>query len=399
MSQHTLAMTIGAIDAESGTDLQREALPQPPSEIDSKEFKVIKRTGDLVEFRPEKISNAILIAYQDVMGNEIGKSKTRTGMPMGTPFYMSPEQCRGKDVDHRTDFYAFGVVAYQMLAGVYPIDGDDFMTIMMRQMNDMPEPPTRHVPTLPEGVDEAVIQLMEKDPANRPLRLRDSIEALEIAAGISSMGWDAPPGGISAQRGSVRPSTPLPVASTTQPPNSAGFAATAIGTQTSPPLPRPRRGIFYAVGGALVITAAIVAFAVTRQHDEPAPPPPPAPPTAAVAPAVAPMVAPPVVADAAPKRVMVTISGAPEGTEIFLDGIELGAAPGPIQLDFAGQPVVLTFKADGYIVASKPVVPDGDKTLEVKLKAKPRAPVNPTGKHGPNKDDIFDKVDFNQKAP
>ena len=94
---------------------------------------------------------------------------------------------------------------------------------------------------------------------------------------------------------------------------------------------------------------------------------------------------------------MITITGAPEGTEIFRDGTELGAAPGPIQLDLAGEPVVLTFKAEGYIVASKPVVPDGDKTLDVKLKARAHAVV-PTGTHAPGKDDIIDNVDFNQKG-
>src|SRR5262249_7285942 len=43
------------------------------------------------------------------------KHETRTGAPIGTPYYMSPEQCRGKDVDHRTDIYAFGVLSYLML--------------------------------------------------------------------------------------------------------------------------------------------------------------------------------------------------------------------------------------------------------------------------------------------
>src|SRR5689334_797175 len=74
-----------------------------------------------------------------LMVREDGLShKTRTGAPMGTPHYMSPEQCHGRDVDHRTDMYAFGVLAYVMLTGVYPLDGDDYMAILMRQVHDEP---------------------------------------------------------------------------------------------------------------------------------------------------------------------------------------------------------------------------------------------------------------------
>ena len=91
---------------------------------------------------------------------------------------------------------------------------------------------------------------------------------------------------------------------------------------------------------------------------------------------------------------MVAIKGAPEGTEIYRDGTELGAAPGPIQLDLATEPVVLTFKAEGYIVASRAIVPDADKTIEVVLKPKGRVPA---GKPRPGKDDIFDSVDFSKK--
>jgi hypothetical protein len=93
--------------------------------------------------------------------------------------------------------------------------------------------------------------------------------------------------------------------------------------------------------------------------------------------------------------VMIMIHGAPEGAEILQNGIQLGAAPGPVQLDRSTEPVVLTFKADGYGLTSLPVVPDGDKTVEVKLKAKPRQ-VAPQ-QHN-SRDDIIPSVDFDQKA-
>ncbi len=65
--------------------------------------------------------------------------KTRTGAPMGTPFYMSPEQCRGRDVDHRTDFYAFGCVAYKLLTGDVPFDGEAHMDVLMKQIGEEPD--------------------------------------------------------------------------------------------------------------------------------------------------------------------------------------------------------------------------------------------------------------------
>ena len=100
-----------------------------------------------------------------LMGPEDGlKTKTRTGIPMGTPYYMSPEQCRGRDVDHRTDFYAFGVMAYQVLTGVFPIDGEDFMTILMAQLTVTAPPASSHSPELPTGVDDALAWLMRRDP-------------------------------------------------------------------------------------------------------------------------------------------------------------------------------------------------------------------------------------------
>ena len=325
-----------------------------------------------------------------LMGNDEGKSKTRTGIPMGTPFYMSPEQCRGKDVDHRTDFYAFGIVAYQLLTGVMPLDADDFMTIMMRQMNDMPEPPSRHVPEL-APIDAIIISLVEKDPADRPARLRDAIEAMEQAADAAGLAIGRPSAAWDAQPPSLRRSTPLPISSPTgtQPP---GLEATVLGVA-----PRRSRGLLVALGAAVVAVGGIVAYLATRSPAAP-PPPPPAPPVA-IAPAVTPP-PPPIVVDAAPavsRHVMITIHGAPEGAEILENGIQLGAAPGPVQLDRSTEPVVLTFRAEGYALASRPVVPDGDKTVEITLKQKPR-PVVPTGKRAPAKDDIIDNVDFNQKG-
>ena len=74
-----------------------------------------------------------------LMGAEPGMTaKTRSGIAVGTPYYMSPEQARGKDLDHRTDVYSFGVLVYLALTGTYPFDGDDHISILMQHVTADP---------------------------------------------------------------------------------------------------------------------------------------------------------------------------------------------------------------------------------------------------------------------
>jgi serine/threonine-protein kinase len=110
------------------------------------------------------------------------KYKTRTGAPIGTPQYMSPEQCRGRNVDHRTDIYGFGIMAYRMLTGMLPFDGEDYMEILMAHLQQEPRPPSAIVTNLPVGVDEAVLWMLQKDPAERPPNLLTAVRSLEAAA-------------------------------------------------------------------------------------------------------------------------------------------------------------------------------------------------------------------------
>src|SRR5262245_19734016 len=139
------------------------------------------------------------------------KHKTRTGAPIGTPYYMSPEQCRGRDVDHRTDIYAFGCVTFKLLAGRVPFDGDDYMDILIKQMND-PVPPVSAIATdLPAPTDAAIAWMMAKDPGSRPLSVVAAVRALEdaaAAAGLIVPPTTAPLGSVSGQR---TPSGMLPM--------------------------------------------------------------------------------------------------------------------------------------------------------------------------------------------
>ncbi|WP_299536074.1 serine/threonine-protein kinase [uncultured Streptomyces sp.] len=95
---------------------------------------------------------------------------TGTGIAMGTPHYMSPEQIGGGgEVDHRTDLYSLGCVLYEIATGAPPFDLDDPWSILVSHRDTAPEPPRAHRPELPGFFERVVLDLLAKAPAERPV--------------------------------------------------------------------------------------------------------------------------------------------------------------------------------------------------------------------------------------
>ncbi|HEY1387361.1 MAG TPA: serine/threonine-protein kinase, partial [Ktedonobacterales bacterium] len=97
-----------------------------------------------------------------------GGDLTVSGAAMGTPEYMAPEQVRGEAVSAATDTYALGVVAYALLAGHTPFEGDDLNGILARHLTETPRPLRSMRRDVSRDVDEAVSWAMAKDPSHRP---------------------------------------------------------------------------------------------------------------------------------------------------------------------------------------------------------------------------------------
>jgi len=143
---------------------------------------------------------------------------TATGMAIGTPTYMSPEQASGdRDIDGRTDLYALGVVAYQMLTGEPPFVGNTTPALMIKHLTEVPAPLQMRRADVPRDLADIVMRLLEKNPDHR---FQSSSElAQSLRTGI------LPPG---------------PAANTPR------FDGSAIGGMTLPqssPMPAPRSAL------------------------------------------------------------------------------------------------------------------------------------------------------------
>ena len=122
---------------------------------------------------------------------------TRAGEVLGTPHYMSPEQCEGEGVDHRTDIYAFGVLLYEMLTGHVPHDADTMMGILTKHMYEEPIPPSVRVPHVSEELEILIMRCLEKQPERRYQTMHEVLSDLELVkSGLRPVGpdtWTLPP--------------------------------------------------------------------------------------------------------------------------------------------------------------------------------------------------------------
>ncbi len=97
-----------------------------------------------------------------------GKGLTQTGAAMGTPYYMAPEQMSGrKDIDHRADLYAVGVMLYQAVTGSYPFDGETLAMLALKVISTEPPPLSELMSEVPEGLQAVIDRTLAKEPKDR----------------------------------------------------------------------------------------------------------------------------------------------------------------------------------------------------------------------------------------
>ena len=156
-----------------------------------------------------------------------GGKLTGTGMSIGTPHYMSPEQARAQALDGRSDVYSLGVVAFQCLTGSVPFDGEDSFSIGYKHIMEAVPTPPLHSPEQRE-LFEVIRKMMAKSPDDRFQSADELVRVLEGAGGFAPVTLaTAPTKAIPSLGGRLQaqPTTPLPRAAPPSPPSPGRAAA------------------------------------------------------------------------------------------------------------------------------------------------------------------------------
>jgi serine/threonine-protein kinase len=234
-----------------------------------------------VVHRDVKPANIMFDHDGRVMLTDFGISKalqsasglTGTGMIIGTPHYMAPEQAKGQPVDGRADQYSLGVVGYRLLAGVLPFSGDSVHTILYKHIFEEAPRLSGLRETAPKDLTDAIQRALSKDPAQRFPTMEDFATALWPEQPVSATGKTPRPVARPGARGPVTADTPTE--------HVASAAIAAPRPRTMPAAPeRPAKksskaGLFVAL---VLIAAAGGGYFVLRGGPKAEPSPAPANP-------------------------------------------------------------------------------------------------------------------------
>lgn len=180
----------------------------------------------------------------------LGRQLTQSGVGVGTPDYMSPEQAQGHPVDGRADLYSFGVMLYEMITGRLPFDADSGMGVIVKHITEQPRPMRALRADVSPAVEQAILKALAKNPADRYPTAEALIAALARAI-----------------------STPAPAA----PDRVTGSIGSASSIEFEPPPDRSRVPRRFSRRAGLIGAAGLIVIVLALLFSTSAPPSPPAP--------------------------------------------------------------------------------------------------------------------------
>jgi serine/threonine protein kinase len=147
-------------------------------------------TQETIEQEKTRIRTQQNVEVHQTFSFDNSDGLTRVGSVLGTPLYMSPEQCNSQPLDARADIYSLGVIAYQMLSGVTPFSGD--MATVMKHHIDTPPPSFKEIKPpsqrqkrkykIPKRTEEVILAALSKNPADRPASAASFASALRATS-------------------------------------------------------------------------------------------------------------------------------------------------------------------------------------------------------------------------
>ncbi len=317
---------------------------------------------------------------------EEGMERTRSGSMLGTPAYMSPEQARGRGVDHRTDLYALGVMLFELATGSLPFVEPSAMEMVMAHMQTPPPIPSTFKPAIPPILDELIIGLLAKEPDQRPTlaytvnvlaevrRLAETTPVRRTGPAAATLMAAAAPHVVSSAALTAASAMPMPADAGASVPVFAMASAPAsqgLGSVNAPatqiePASTGKRRVALAVIGVLAAGAIAFGVVLALRGSTPAGATPDAAPVAT--PIITPDAAPVATIDAAPAIVDAAIAPVVDAAQIVEPDAGRGRPRPPTRSD-AG--VIRTAPADAASIpipdasATKPF-DDGDGLLPTK---------------------------------
>jgi len=294
---------------------------------------------------------------------------------MGTPIYMSPEQCRGtRTVDHRSDIYSLGVIFYEMLVGQPPFVSEGFGDLVNMHLNVPPASARSKRAEIPLALDALVMKMLAKNPEDR------YAEMGEVQAALKSSGSHTI---VSSPDLVKRHAKGRPPVTQTSPMGDTTFSA-GVGERVDG-IPGAGRGKKVALG--VIAAAAIVggffwwqqsgdstnkAVAVTTPPKPVTPPPttPVTPPKPGAGDSGGRGV---FVQTVVPKKIELRLASVPAGAKVVdnVDGELLGLTPLVLTRPRGGT-LTLRFEKDGYNASTRTMPLDGDRAFELTLEQKPK---------------------------
>ena len=195
-----------AMELLEGMDLKQAIIEQKLETLDQK-LDVMEQMCEGLAFahaneiihRDLKPANIRLLADGQVkimdfgLARQAGSDMTRTGLVMGTPYYMSPEQMRGEHVDARSDIFSLGCVFYELLTGTKPFDAESLHSVLYKVLKAEPRPVREVLPSLPVVVAQVLERALAKDRAQRFADGRELLRGVQLAREAIASGRGAEP--------------------------------------------------------------------------------------------------------------------------------------------------------------------------------------------------------------